>query len=94
MKQKNDDYADGDDVFRNFTTQAKAIELLGIDYTKRLHHPLGQIVEKIQRIANLLNKKEKPKNETVEESVDDIIIFALLFKGMWREDREKYEEKK
>ena len=93
VKKKNDDYAKKDDVFRNLTVHAQIIKLLELDYGNRLHQPLGHIIEKVHRIANLLNKKQKPKNETIEDSIEDIIVFDLLFKGMWEEDREKYEGK-
>lgn len=88
MKDKNKDYANEDNAFENLTIHAEMMRILELDYGNRLHQPLGHIIEKVQRLANLLSKKHKPKNESIEDSIEDIIVFALLFKGMWLEDRE------
>jgi len=80
---KNHDYAADDDVFRNMNTGAEIVRLLRFDLTKPTHHALMQIVEKVHRLVNL-ESKDDVMNEPVLDSVRDIIVFALLYYGMWK----------
>lgn len=85
MLRKNKDYARRGDAFKNLTVHAKIIKLLELDYGNRLHQPLGHIIEKVHRLANLTGRE--PKNESIDDSIKDIIVFACLYRGMWLEDR-------
>lgn len=85
LKRKNKDYAKEGEAFKNLTVHAKIIKLLELDYGDRLHQPLGHIIEKVHRLSNLTGRE--PENESVEDSLKDIIIFACLYWGMWQEDK-------
>lgn len=70
-KIKNADYANEDDAFKNF----KGVELVGVDARRGI---LVRIVDKISRISNLLDRKEKVKDEKIEDTIKDLINYANI----------------
>ncbi len=67
MQAKNHDYASDEDPFRNF----RAFERFGI---------LVRLSDKLARLQSFLeNGKLKVADETIEDTVCDIINYAILF---------------
>lgn len=89
MRKKNSDYTGGKkstDPFANFN----AASVLGIDPVQGL---LLRVIDKIQRIKSFTNDKElKVANESVEDACDDIVNYAILAKGMLKEQRASKSE--
>lgn len=84
MRKKNKDYAGGSaDPYANF----RIAESFGL-------HPVTGIVlrvtDKLQRIrAFLANGVLAVDGESVDDACDDIVNYAILMKGLLREEREK-----
>jgi len=75
MRNKNHDYASDDDPFRNFRKHG----LLGI---------MVRLSDKISRLETFLEQgKLKVKEETIHDTILDIINYAILFEG-YRQDSE------
>ena len=70
MQAKNDDYAHGDDAFRNF----------------RRHGALGVLVRLGDKLARLDSFEERGefsvKGEDVEDTVKDIVNYAIIYLGL------------
>ena len=80
---KNHDYAADDDVFKNIDTMAKIVELFDLDLTKPTHVVLFYMFEKMHRLINL-ERKDGVLNESVLDSVLDLMVFDMLYYGIWR----------
>jgi len=86
MRQKNADYSGGDDdPFSNF----RIASIFGL-------HPvtgiLLRVTDKLQRIRSFVSKGVLAVDgETVEDACDDIVNYAILIKGMLREELEAHE---
>lgn len=84
MRQKNADYSGGEsDPYANF----RIAEMFGL-------HPvtgiLLRVTDKLQRIrAFIKNGVTAVEGETVDDACDDIVNYAILMKGLLREQREK-----
>ena len=77
MQHKSADYATGSDPFANF----KRGEILG--FTSAETGLMLRVVDKISRISTFLQKGElKVGNETVEDSIIDVINYMVLLHGM------------
>jgi len=79
MVSKNEDYAEEDNVFLNFETVAAANEI----YDVNTHTPKGEIEDKIlmkiDRMFRVGRRVDAPNNESLEDTVKDLIVFALLY---------------
>lgn len=73
-RKKNKDYAKDHDAFHNF----RHSELVGVDPDRAI---LVRISDKMARISNLLNKDESVKDETVEDTLDDVINYTAILKA-------------
>ncbi len=74
IKKKNSDYSKEKDPFLNF----RFAEFLG---TKPELGILLRMGDKLIRIANIINKGEaRVKDESVEDSLNDIANYAMLLK--------------
>jgi hypothetical protein len=83
MKQKSADYATGSDPFANF----KRGEILG--FATAEEGLMLRVVDKISRISTFLQRGElKVENESVADSVMDVINYMVLLQGML-EDKSK-----
>jgi len=83
MKQKSADYATGSDPFANF----KRGEILG--FATAEEGLMLRVVDKISRISTFLQRGElKVENESVADSVMDVINYMVLLNGML-EDKSK-----
>ena len=83
MSAKNKDYSGATGgVFANF----KACEYLGVDPITGI---LMRITDKLSRISSFVERGElKVKGESVDDSVLDIINYAVLVAGMVKEEGE------
>jgi hypothetical protein len=79
LRSKSHDYAEGGDAFVNFKTAA---QVAGISPEQTLLTLLGM---KISRLTQLVAKGKKAKNESVEDTMLDIINYVLLLRGMMQE---------
>ncbi len=79
LKSKSNDYAEGSDAFINFKTAA---QIAGISPEQTLLTLLGM---KISRLTQLIGKGKRAKNESVEDTMLDIINYVVLLRGMMQE---------
>lgn len=85
IEAKNSDYATPSDPWKNF----RLAEAIGISPKKAI---LIRILDKIARISNLLDKEEKVKDETIQDSLLDCINYTAILKAYI--DNEKKENQK
>jgi hypothetical protein len=82
MRHKSADYASGTDPFANF----KRGEILG--FASAEEGLMLRVIDKISRISTFLKKGElKVGNETVQDSILDVINYMILLQGLL-EDKE------
>jgi len=75
---KSHDYARADDVYRNFRMNT---EVWGtIDWQE----PLKRATEKMIRISELTSGDKEPNNESIEDSIKDIAVLAVIALDMYR----------
>ena len=72
MRIKNSDYASEDNPFRNLMM----VEKLWLSSTEKWI--LIRMVDKISRVSNLLNKKNKVKDESIEDTLLDLANYSLI----------------
>ena len=73
------DYADITDVLANFERVSLICNLLDIDVRNPIGYCLLMVVLKLDRICNLVfRQKEKPKNESVQDSFIDMANYVDL----------------
>ena len=69
---KGQDYAT-DDILSNFKRMAKLMDILSVDITKPTGTALYNIVHKIDRLCNILNRKNgEVKNESIKDTILDM----------------------
>jgi DNA repair exonuclease SbcCD nuclease subunit len=73
-RKKNNDYAGIDDPFKNF----KMCENIGICSTEK--GILVRMTDKMQRIANLLDKEAMVKDESILDTLQDLSNYALILR--------------
>lgn len=71
MRAKNADYAHETDPFRNF----RAAESLGITLEQGI---LVRMSDKMSRIGNLLQKENNVKDESIEDTLQDLANYAAI----------------
>ncbi|MBP9762320.1 hypothetical protein KBD34_01755 [Patescibacteria group bacterium] len=79
LRNKANDYAEGGDAFLNFKTAA---QIAGISPEQTLLTLLGM---KLSRLTQLIGKGKKARNESVEDTMLDVINYIVLLRGMMRE---------
>jgi len=72
---KNKDYATTSDAFANF----KLSEMVGVSPERA---SLVRVADKLARVSNLLDKDNDVKDETVADSIHDIINYMAILKSM------------
>lgn len=82
LGKKNHDYAESADPFLNFRTAA---ETAGIAPKQVVLALLGM---KLSRIHQLIGEGKTALNESTEDSLVDIINYALLLRGLLHEEQE------
>jgi len=85
MRRKGHDYSD-EDILANFKRMARVARTLKIDPTQP--HGIAFIYEilKKDRLCKLLNKKIKPKNESLRDTLIDLKNYIDLLEACLREE--------
>lgn len=73
VKQKNADYSDQSDAYKNF----KACESLGIPLEIGI---IVRMTDKLVRATNLLNRKASVKDESIADTLTDLSNYAMILK--------------
>lgn len=76
---KNHDYADSNNAFSNFDVQEYVSNLYSNSRDKVFS---TMFAVKLARLATLLNRKDKPNHESIEDTFIDAANYILL----WRAD--------
>lgn len=71
---KNNDYAKGDDPFRNF----KVSESVGVPVERGI---MVRMMDKVARISNSFDTELKVKDESVNDTLNDLINYAAILKA-------------
>ncbi len=79
LRAKSNDYAEGGDAFLNFKTAA---QIAGISPEQTLLTLLGM---KMSRLTQLISKGKTARNESVEDTMLDIVNYIVLLRGMMKE---------
>lgn len=74
IKLKNNDYGGPVDPFKNFHLS----EMIGVPIERAI---LVRISDKLARISNILDIKASVKNETIEDTLLDLINYAAILKA-------------
>lgn len=79
---KNEDYANETDIFQNFEHVAQLVKTYNIDLTTRRGVKNFYILIKFDRYMNLENSKKEPSNESVMDTIVDMLNYMILGEGM------------
>jgi len=79
-RRKGADYAT-ENIISNFKRMAKVIETLRVDPTKPHGVALIYALLKIDRLCNLLSKNTRPRNESLQDTVDDLKNYIDLLEA-------------
>lgn len=80
IMSKNKDYAGDGDPFRNFNSS----EFVGVPIPRAI---LVRMMDKMARISNLLDKEATVKEESIEDTLLDLIGYAAILKAYLYEQR-------
>lgn len=84
-KKKNSDYAEDNDPYKNF----RKCETIGVSTEKGI---LVRMLDKISRIDNYIDNGElKVKDESIKDTIIDIINYSTLLYGVIKERQEENE---
>jgi hypothetical protein len=80
-RQKNNDYAGENtpDPYRNFRNSS----IVGIPPQ---HGVLVRMTDKLVRIGNLMKQDAQVKDESIDDTLDDLINYAAILKSMRKRD--------
>ena len=78
IQSKGNDYADSEDVLKNFKAVSEICKILNIDSRTQYGTHLFYIVLKLQRAANLLQEGKTAQNESVEDTLIDLRTYTGL----------------
>lgn len=70
---KNNDYAKGDDPFKNF----RVSEVVGVPVERGI---MVRMMDKVARISNSFDTELQVKDESVEDTLLDLINYAAILK--------------
>lgn len=74
IRKKNTDYSGLIDPFKNF----RSAEVIGVGVDKAI---LVRILDKIARISNLLDKEAKVDDESIDDTLLDLINYSAILKA-------------
>ena len=76
LKRKNHDYAGKDtpDPYKNF----KNVNVVGVNVEKGI---LVRIMDKITRISNLTEHEAQVKDESIQDTLSDLINYSAILKS-------------
>lgn len=81
VERKNHDYAGDEDAFKNFRYST----LVGVPETRAI---LVRITDKLARVSNLLDKDPAVVNESVTDTLLDLINYTAILKALMEEQNE------
>ena len=73
LKRKNADYASTNDPYQNF----RFAEIVGVPIERAI---LVRMSDKLARISNILTKPAEVKDETIEDTLLDLINYTAILK--------------
>jgi hypothetical protein len=82
INSKNKDYANSENPFKNFETSI----ILGITPEKGI---MIRMLDKVTRISNLLEKEACVKDETIDDTLLDLINYTAILKAYITSKREE-----
>lgn len=85
IKDKNNDYSKEDDALDNFKKQSIICEALGLNNSPKAQ-AMRLLILKIIRITNLW-KKPKINFESLEDTIIDLINYAILVEGCRKDEK-------
>jgi len=85
LMTKNADYSKGD-AFGAIEKEAAIAKILELDYSKREHWAIANIISKVVRLRGLENRP--PQHETIKDTCADGINYFTLYFGMRTEEEE------
>lgn len=74
IKQKNADYANSDNPFRNF----ESADVVGLTVERAI---LVRVLDKLSRVSNLLDKPASVADESLEDTLVDMINYTAILKA-------------
>lgn len=75
LQNKNDDYSQNDDPFSNFELIA---EMIGISTSRAV---FSRMADKFARLRECLDKGTTVKDETLKDTLMDLINYSVLLAG-------------
>ncbi len=89
LKNKGYDYAQNNDVLKNFKEMHSICTLLGVDFTKVEGTHMFYILLKVQRLCNLLFSGKTAKNESIQDTLMDLRNYVDLLNCTLEEKKKK-----
>lgn len=80
IEKKNADYAGNQDCFKNFRFSA----IVGVSPQRAI---LVRVADKLARVSNLLDKENQVKDETITDTILDMINYLAILKAMLEEPK-------
>ena len=77
LASKSHDYADAD-MLSNFKRNSEIAKNFKIDYSEFYHHALMMTLMKWDRVQNLVGQGKTPKNESIEDTLIDLVNYTIL----------------
>jgi hypothetical protein len=74
IKKKNQDYAQGEDPFRNF----RNCEAIGVPLARGI---LVRMMDKMSRIGNLLDNEAAVEDEKIDDTLLDLANYAHILRA-------------
>ncbi len=82
VHKKNADYSKGDDPWRNFNNSI-------VVNVKPEFGILVRMSDKLNRIANLISSQNKVEDESIEDSINDLINYSAILKSYLKTHRKQ-----
>lgn len=84
-RSKGHDYA-GEDILGNFKRMHKICSVWDIQPGERAEDVfLYYVLTKIDRLCNLLHSKKTPQNESVQDTMRDVLLYLTLLRAYLEE---------
>jgi hypothetical protein len=83
MKKKNADYSGDKESMKNFRISAEVAQV------KMSQGILTRLCDKVTRIGNLMNTEAKVKEETIFDTIQDLINYAAILHYSLQVEREE-----
>lgn len=80
LKSKQHDYATDESPFKNFQTSASMLGCRPEDVI------VTNLAQKVSRISNLISENRSPKFEALNDSINDLIGYAILLR-QWNDTK-------